>query len=144
MNPANQHGYCILAFLRQGIALTLAVNIFALPMTLYYFHQFPFMSLLYNLFFPFLASGSLCLMLIGGLLSFFPFLANGIHRLNDLYTHMLIQFTHQIPSEMDVWLVLDDIHPTWIVGYFCCATLAGILLKEKFASEEKSDSFSFI
>ena len=144
MNHWNQHGYCILAFLRQGLALTLAVNTFALPLTLYYFHQFPSMSFLYNLFFPFLASASLCLLLLGGLLAFIPFLAENLHRLNDAYTYFILQLTYQVPSEMDAYLTLESFSPFWIILYLCCACLVGILWREMSSEHSQMESFAFI
>jgi competence protein ComEC len=144
MNQWNQHGYCVLAFFRQGLALSLAVNVFALPLTLYYFHQFPWISLLYNLFFPFLATGSLCLLLLGGLLVFIPFLAEILHHLNDVYTFFLLQFTYQVPSEMDAYLTSESFHPFWLVLYFCFATLGGIIWKEKQTTHSEHEIFTFI
>lgn len=140
MNVWNQHGYCLLAFLRQGFALTLAVNAVVLPLTLYYFHQFPLMSVLYNLFYPLLASLSLCLLLIAGLLSFIPFLAENIHNLNRLYTDFLLHLTYDIPSTLDGYVVIDFISPHWIIGYLCLLSLGGILWKEKL-SRDKTEKF---
>ncbi len=142
MNTWNQHGYCILAFLRQGLALTLAVNIVALPLTLYYFHQFPFMSLLYNLFYPFLATGSLCLLLLGGMLAFIPFIAQPIHYLNDVYTSFLLQLTYQVPSESDAYLTIGAFPSFWLIFYLCSVCLSGIIWREK--SSTSSEKFYFI
>lgn len=144
MSSWNQHGYCVLAFLRKGIALTLAVNAFALPLTLYHFHQFPWMSLLYNLFFPFLASGSLCLLLLGGLLSFIPCLAKTIHHFNDFYTYSLLQLTYQVPSEVDAYLQFDSFHFCWLILYLCIASLMGIIWHEKYSSSSPKENFAFI
>lgn len=143
MNLWNQHAYCILAFFRQGLALTLAVNIFALPLTLYYFQQFPWMSLLYNLFFPFLASGSMCLLLLGGLLSFIPFVEQFIHQFNDQYTFFLLQLTYQIPSELDVYLKVDPFPSYWILIYLCVMSLGGIIWKER-TNSSFDKSFAFL
>ena len=145
MNSWNQHAYCLLAFLRQGLALTLAVNLVALPMTLYYFQQFPYLSLLYNLFFPLLASGSLCLLLLGGLFSLLPFLAHLIHRFNDVYTDFLLQFTYQVPAEVDAYLTIDAFPAFWLIFFLCCVTLAGIIWREKsHALQSTEKSFALI
>lgn len=140
MNLWHQHGYCILAFFRQSLALSLAVNIFALPMTLFYFNQFPLMSLLYNLFYPFLASASICLLLLGTLFSFIPFLADLIHHLNDGYTYFLLQLTYQVPPQSDTFLTVDSFPSLWLILYLCVTSVIGIIWKEK-QTEEK---FSFI
>lgn len=145
MNGTNQHAYCMLAFLRQGLALTLAVNVFALPLTLYYFQQFPWMSLLYNLFFPFLASASLCLLLLGGMFSFLPFLAAGIHAFNDRYTFFLLQLAYQIPTEMDGYLKIEPFHSFWLTLYLCLACLSGIIWKERASTQDFQERpFAFI
>lgn len=141
MNGWNQHAYCILAFFKQGVALTLAVNVFALPLTLYYFQQFPWMSLLYNLFFPFLASLSLCLLLLGGMFSFIPFVATGIHTINNSYTFFLLQLTYQIPSNVDSYLRIEHFNSFWLILYLCCTCLAGIVWKEKTNAQESSCIF---
>lgn len=136
MNVWNQYGYCVLAFVRQGIALTLAVNLIALPLTLYYFQQFPWMSLLYNLFFPFLATGSLCLFLLGCLFFIIPAFAQLIHQLNDHYTFFLLQLTHQIPNEMDVYLSVKTLSIFWVILYICAICLGGMIWKERELKKE--------
>jgi competence protein ComEC len=143
MNLWNQHAYCVLAFLRQGFALTVAVTLFALPMTLYYFQQFPWMSLLYNLFYPFLASGSMCLFLLGSLLTFIPFLAHFIHFVNDHYTFFLLQLAYQIPSELDAYFKIEPFHPAWLIVYLCLVSVGGIIWKEK-SSQDQKEVFQFI
>jgi competence protein ComEC len=127
MNSWHQHGYCIVVFLRQGLALTLAIHLFAFPLVLYYFEVFPWMSLLYNLFFPFLVSLSLCLLLLAASLCFIPFLADQIHQLNNLYTSCLLQLTYQIPTEIDMFLKWDGLSPFWLIVYLSFALLMGIL-----------------
>lgn len=137
MNHWNQHGYCLLAFLRGALALTLAVNSFALPFTLYYFNQFPWMSLLYNLFFPFLASVSMCLLLLGGLFSFAPFISDTIHHLNSVYTDFLLRLTYQVPSGIDTALEVEKFDPVWLIVYVCAASLLGIWWRERANLEDE-------
>lgn len=142
MNAANQHGYCLLACLRGALALTVAVNLFALPLTLFYFNQFPWMSLLYNLFFPLMASASMCLLLLGALLSFVPWLGNGIHTLNSVYTDFLLRLTYQVPGEVDGYLQVEGLDALWLVIYMTVASLAGIWWKE--TTEEGEEGFVFL
>lgn len=143
MNSLNQHGYFILAFLRGSLALSLAVNLFALPLTLFYFHQFPWMSLLYNLFYPLLASASLCLLLLGALVSFLPPLAAGIHWMNDHYTYFLLQLTYQIPAEIDQMLITEPLPASFFIVYLTIASLGGILWREKLNGNSE-EALSFI
>lgn len=131
MNGLNQHAYCLLVFLRDAVALTLAVSLFAFPLTLYYFQQFPWMSLLYNLFFPLLASFSLCFLLMGGILSFLPFIAKWIHHFNNEYTYFLLQLTYQIPAELDAQMRIESLPTLWMILYLCIVCTGGIILKER-------------
>jgi len=131
MTTWNQYGYCLLTFLREGCALTLAVSLFAFPLTLFFFGRFPWMSLLYNLFFPFLTSGALYLFLIGALLFWVPLLGKAICSFNDAYTFFLLQLTYQMPSEIETYLTIDSFSSLWLTLYFCCALLGGIFWKER-------------
>lgn len=144
MNTASQHAYCILSFLRGGIALTLAVNAFALPLTLFYFQQFPWMSLLYNLFFPFLASLSLCLLILGALFSYVPWVANVLHGVNDSFTFYLLQLTEQVPAEIDTYLFTNPFHPAWLILYISLLSLLGIIWKERSNPAAEEYRFAFI
>lgn len=145
MDGWNQHAYCILAFFRQGLALTLAINMVAFPLTLYYFQLFPWMSLLYNLFFPFLASVSLCLLLLGSMVTWVPFAGGIIHFLNDHYTFFLLQLTEQTPLEVDHYLKVHPFHSGWIILYLCITYLWGIVLKERAdRSQIEEGDFIFI
>lgn len=107
MNGINQHGYCVLVFFRQALALTFAVNLIALPIMLFYFQKFPLLSLIYNLFFPFLVSISMLLLLLGLLFSLgIPLLGSAIHLLNSHYTQFVLNFTYNMPTTLDVtWRV---------------------------------------
>lgn len=140
MNGLHQHGYLLLSFLRESLALGIAVNVFAFPLTLYYFQQFPWMSLLYNLFFPFLASLSICLLIMGLLMGWLPPLAGLIHAVNDYFTHFLLQLTTQIPPELDAFLITAPLPSPLILAYLCLATLVGIFWKGK----NREEPFAFI
>ncbi|MDP1880139.1 MAG: ComEC/Rec2 family competence protein [Parachlamydiaceae bacterium] len=144
MTKLDQHGYCILGYLKNGMALTIAVNSIAFPLTLYYFHQFPFLSILYNLFFPFFVSWSLCLLIVGSLFSFLPFVSSFIHGINSFYTHFLLQMVSQIPEEMDVFINIDNIYPGWIILYLSILVIGGVFLREKMHVQHDEESFSYI
>lgn len=132
MNLWNQHGYYIFALFRQGVALGLAVNLVAMPVTLYYFQKFPWMSLLYNLFFPMLVSGAMFLLLIGMLLVvLLPFAADWIHALNSRYTQWILNFTFNMPTSLDVYLRVDPI-PSWIIISYLCAIFVGSIFVKNY------------
>ncbi|WP_068466829.1 ComEC/Rec2 family competence protein [Candidatus Protochlamydia phocaeensis] len=144
MNGWNQHAYCLLAFFRQGLALTFAVNLFALPLTLYYFHQFPLMGLFYNLFFPLLITGSLSLLLAGLLFSWLPFVGNGLQALNNAYTKTILQLTYHLPQEMDSYLIMETFPTAWLAFYLSVMGLACIAWKSYQENEEEKKDFAFI
>lgn len=138
MNLLNQHGYTLLCFFRQGIALSLAVNLVALPVTLFAFQKFPWMSLLYNLFFPFLVSGAMLLLLIGVLLSLtIPPAADWIHALNSGYTQWVLNFTLNMPTSFDIYLRIDTF-PSWVLtSYLSVLFFAGIVIKQQMEKKKE-------
>jgi competence protein ComEC len=129
MNGCNQHAYCFLALCRQGLALTCAVNSVALPLMLFYFHKFPLLSLLYNLFFPFLVSISMLLLIIGLLLGFLPPLSSFIHGLNSYFTQFILRFTEDLPTRLDVIWRSSSVSLEILVVYLCLLFTIGVLLK---------------
>lgn len=107
MNSINQHGFIILGLFRQALALTIAVNLAALPITLSYFQKFPLMSVIYNFFFPWMVSISM-LLLIGGL-SFdlvSSDIGNLFHRVNEHFSQFVLDYTYTLPRSIDINLNL--------------------------------------
>lgn len=102
MNHSNQWAYCILMIFRKSFALTLSVLILTLPLSIFYFNKFPLLGVIFNLFFPFLTSLSMTLLILGGLLTLvFPSLGTFIHHLNQVFTHFTLNFAYNIPRNMD-------------------------------------------
>ncbi len=126
MNARNQHGYLLLTFCRQAVALAFAVNLTALPMTLYYFHKFPLLSLIYNLFFPFMVSLAILLLLLGLLFSFIPPLSEAIHGLNNIYTQFMLNFTQNMPGTLDISWHSKGISAGMLTLYLCLIFCFGV------------------
>ena len=53
MTPLHQTGHLFSSMIRKALALNIAVHLVTLPVLLFVFLKFPWLSLLYNLFFPF-------------------------------------------------------------------------------------------
>lgn len=104
----DQHAFVLMSWIRQGIALTLAVNLIALPMMLYYFHKFPLLSLFYNLFFPFLISIAMLLLLLG-------FLCPWVHPINSWFTARVLDLTYNMPTAYDFTLFVADLSGEWVI-----------------------------
>jgi competence protein ComEC len=99
--------FIFLGFFKNALALTLATSIVALPLSLYYFQLFAFLSLFYNLFFPFLVSLSMGTLLLGLLLSPFPYLGRWVHGANDYLTSFFLNMTYDLPDSWDISLRIE-------------------------------------
>lgn len=127
-----QYAYCLLCFLRQTLALAFAVNLVALPLTLFHFQKFPFMGLIYNLFFPFLVSATLLLLLVACATSLlFPWLAQFLHSLNERYTQFLLDFAFKLPRTFDGALYISEISTMAILVYIITIFILGLYVKQK-------------
>ncbi|MBA3817145.1 MAG: ComEC/Rec2 family competence protein [Parachlamydiaceae bacterium] len=143
MGGFSQHGYCLLYFLRQALALAIAVNLVAFPMTLFHFHKFPLMSLIYNLFFPFLMSLSMLLLATGLFVStIFPWLSDQIHAMNEYFTQFLLSFAFNLPKSFDVAFRMDEIHKEGLAIYLMLILALGLFLK--FSGKNYPDEEAFI
>lgn len=115
--------YLFGALFREAFALSLAVHLSLCPLLLTYFHILSFNSLLYNLFFPFLASFALLLLLLGEL--FGPWL----HTINGYYSSWLLKISEHPPLSLPN-LYLETLSP-WITAlYLPLLLLTALLYKE--------------
>lgn len=105
MDRATQHGYLFIHYLRNTLALTLAVNSVAIPLTLFHFQKFPLMSLLYNIFFPFGVAIVVQLFFVVVILSLiFPFLSSFLYSIVGGAAALLLKFTYNMPITVDFFL----------------------------------------
>jgi competence protein ComEC len=136
MNVMNQHGYCILIICRQAIALTGAVSIAALPLTLFYFNKFPLMGFIYNLFFPFMVSLSMMMLIFGTIAAFLlPPVGDMIHAANGYYTYWMLEFAYGMPKSIDFMIRASGISAELIVGQICIVFLTGIYVRNSLQAE---------
>lgn len=122
MNRWNQHGYIILSFFRESLAINLAITLVTLPLIFSIFHQFPLFSLFYNCFFPFLSGLSLTLLLLSAL--FFP-LAAPLHWINTHLTSFTLQLIFNFPSYFDIWIRFVP-SPLLLTFYWSLILLLGL------------------
>lgn len=109
MNRLNQHGYILSAMTRSALALNLSCHLFTLPVLLLLFHQFPLISLIYNLLFPFWAALSLFLLILALLAIPIPFLSHAIHLCNSYFTAQLLKLTSYPPLCLNYSLTLNKL-----------------------------------
>lgn len=132
MGRLDQHGYCVLVFLRQALALGVAVNLAALPLTLYHFHKFPLMSLVYNLFFPFMISLSILLLVAAFLASLLlPSLGSLLHSINENYTRFLLDFAFNLPKTFDLTIRVNEFSFEPLLLYLLLLFTCGIYVKNR-------------
>lgn len=97
MSYWDQHAYVVIALAKNVIALSIAVNLCAIPLTLYVFGKFPLISLIYNLIIPFLVSVVMFFFILG---IFIPWL----HPLNNILTQFTLDCVHHLPAPLHVHL----------------------------------------
>jgi len=145
MNVLDQHAYCIATFFRKALSLTLAVNIVAMPLSLYHFHKFPWMSLVYNWFFPFMVSISIMLLIMGLIFSFIPLIASIFHIVNDKFTNFMLDFAYNLPSCFDFYLRTKEISYEGLILLIVTTFLCSIIYREYLRSKQaEGKDFAFI
>lgn len=125
LSPLSQCAYLISSSFRKSIALTLSVNVTILPLLLYHFGRFPYLSLLYNLFIPCLVS----IALFGLFIAFLAHLALGswstpLFFLLDWFTAQVLDLISYPPLCLDYSLYVPEFSPlipvTYLALLFSC------------------------
>lgn len=118
----------LLSFFCSSLALVLAVSLFVLPMSLFVFHSFPVMGILYNCFFPFVISiaiGTLCL---GLLLCWIPPVAAPFFLAASYITETSLTLATHAPSWLDMTIYCSSLSGTAVVVYLCLLTKAAVVV----------------
>ncbi len=136
LDSLSQHTLCLLSFFRQSISLSLAVNLVALPLTLFYFQKFPALGLLYNLFFPFMAGLSILLLFLSLLTMCIPWISSILFGFNETYTGWLLNFAFRLPKMFDYHLHVKEFSANYLIGYLFIIYAVGIVLHERFKKDE--------
>ncbi len=146
MTWIDQHGYLLLIFIKQALALAIAVNLIAFPMTLYIFHKFPWLSLAYNLFFPFLVSFAMLLLLLALASSVcLPPLADLLHALNNAYTGFLLNFVYNTPTSFDFYFRVSSFAFPLYMLYMCLVFAGGVVVRHRMEQRDESlAEFAFL
>lgn len=124
MVKGEQLGYCVLAFCRKSLALTLTVHTVTIPLILFYFGKFPLLSFVYNLFFPFLVSLSMSLLFLAAFLSFLPWISTILYFITSFFTDLLLNLAFHLPPKVDVIFRISSLSSEWVILYtFVCFVL---------------------
>lgn len=146
MHGWDQHAVVLLAMLRGTLALGIAVHIVMLPMALFAFQKFPWLSLVYNLFFPFLVSVSMFLLFLALPLQFLlPSLAALLHTINTGYTRWVLHLTTEMPHTFDFVLRWQMFPASWLIVYLSLISVVGVILwNEREKRREEREDFAFL
>jgi competence protein ComEC len=90
------------------------------------------MSLVYNLFFPFLVSLSLILLTLACSFSLIiPWLGSQLHALNESYTQFVLNFAFNLPKAFDASWKVAGISNGMLVIYMVIIFFLGVLLRNR-------------
>lgn len=107
-----QHAYVLSGMIRSTLALTVAVNLIALPILIFHFQSFPVFSLIYNLFFPFFVSLSMLVLVLGLCCDWiFPPFGSALHWINAVFTDYVVGLALDSPNAFDISLRFPEISP---------------------------------
>lgn len=118
MPTHTQHAYYLLSLFQKGCTLSLSINVLVVPLTLYYFQQFPLLSFVYNLFFPFLVGICLILLFLSAIFMPLPFLSEILNHLNDSYTTAILQLAEAFPRALDSYFTMHLLPSFALTTYF--------------------------
>lgn len=110
--------------LRSSSSITLSVTLFIFPLLLYHFHSFPFLSLFYNLFFPYLTGLCLTLLMVSFLI--FP-----LFSVVSFCTSKILDLVSYPPSPLAYTFYFDGIDPLFFPPYFAVLALLFLALKKR-------------
>ena len=137
MSMIDKHGYVLSALIRRALSLNLAVHLLSLPVLLHLFHKFSFLSLLYNLFFPFCVSIAMMLLFAALFLTpLFPFLGHLIHALNTHLTSNMLTLTSNPPAILDFAVRSKHISFTFVILFLSISFLVGVVFYERESLEK--------
>jgi competence protein ComEC len=124
----DQHAYIAAGWIREALALNLAVHFISLPVLLFLFHKFPYLSLAYNLFFPACLSLSLLLLCSALLL---PFASHFIHAINNQWTSALLSLTSHPPAALDFSLRCNTLPLSFVLLFLFASFSCAIAFQER-------------
>lgn len=142
LNPLEQIAICIFSFCRASLCLVLAVHLFIAPLLLYYFHSFPLLGFLYNIFFPPLAAFSIILLIISTLISFIPYVSGFIFEVLSWYIETFLSLASEAPEFLDISFSLDFVSKELLIIFLSGVMIAGILFRVR--EKNPSDQFQLL
>ena len=128
LNPISKIGAKLLSYIRQCFSLSICVNIFILPVILYHFHKFSYLSFIYNLFIPFLV-GIAMFLVIFVLIFHFTFLSSFINYITTVFTKFLLRIITYPPAPFEFYLRYKNLSFEFVICYLILITIGFIMLR---------------
>lgn len=144
LNLISKIGLKILDFIKESICLCVSVNIFILPVVLFYFHKFPVLSFIYNLFIPFFIGLSLALVIIGGFCYFLFPLNLLVNSLNVFLTKTILQMITYPPVKLDFYIRNNNIAIEFVIIYLLAVSGICLFLRERLKKDQIPKYCDFI
>ena len=135
----DRYAYNVLHLLRGSFSVNIAVHIATVPLLLYLFHQFPLLSIAYNLFFPYCVALSCILLFPSLILYFIPKACSFVFKLNEFFSTAILHITSYPPLKLQFSLRTDVITPTMLGLYLTVLFLGAIAFHEKASLQKASN-----
>ncbi|NGX33933.1 MAG: hypothetical protein K1060chlam1_00276 [Candidatus Anoxychlamydiales bacterium] len=130
LNISSKIGYRLLCFIRDGITLSLTVNIFIIPVILYHFHKFSYLSFIYNLFIPVLVGFAMVLTIFGFIFHFaLPFLSLAINYINTYFTKFILKLITYPPAKIEFYLRYKSVSFEFVIIYLGIIITSFLMLR---------------
>jgi len=137
LNMLSKIGLKLINYLRQSLCLCISINILILPVILYYFHKFALLSIIYNLFIPFLIGISLILVIIGLIFYFIiPPLSLLINSLNIILTKIILKLITYPPVCLQFYLRYKNLSSDFLIVYLTFMILLFLMLRYHLKKEQ--------
>lgn len=128
-------------YLRKAISLGIAINLMILPIVLFYFHKFPLLSLIYNLYVPLSVTLSFSILLIALFFYYlFPVLSLFLLKVTDLVTMPILSTILHPPAFFEFYLRTKDFSMNLVIIHMTVL----VIVSSIFISKRKESLFSYV
>jgi len=125
-------------------ALSLSVHLAAIPLTLYFFHKFYWLSFVFNLFIPLLVSGLIILFLLALLIYPINHLVGQlIFNLDAYLTGKLLDFIFWVPTTLDYCMRVSSFPKLLLFLYLILFFVIGLSNRVRIPQESLSNPLGF-
>jgi len=130
LNYISKIGDKVFIFIRQSLCLSIAVNIFILPVILYHFHKFAYLSFIYNLYIPSMVGISMILVIFGLIFNFIiPPLGFVINYINSFFTKFILQLITYPPASMEFYLRYQNVSFEFVIIYLVIISMLFLFIR---------------